>query len=145
MSLESEIAKHSAQVSTTAYSMSVGELLAMYRDSELDLHPDFQRFFRWTPEQKSRFIESLLLGIPIPPIFVSERADSKWDVIDGLQRLSTILELMGELLKPDGQLKEPLELSATKYLKHLQGKSWTAPSGGANILPPFVKTVFGGI
>jgi len=81
MDLDEQINKHAATVNAGSYSMSVGELVAMYRDGELDLHPEFQRFFRWTREQKSRFIESLLLGIPIPPIFVSERPDSKWDVI----------------------------------------------------------------
>jgi len=50
--------------------MSVGELLNIYRDGDLDIHPEFQRFFRWSAAQKSRFIESLLLGIPIPSIFV---------------------------------------------------------------------------
>lgn len=124
MSLEDEIGKHSAKVSTNSYSMSVGELIAMYRDEELDLHPEFQRFFRWTPEQKSRLVESLLLGIPIPPIFVSERPDSKWDVIDGLQRLSTILELTGELRGSDGSRRPPLVLTRTKYLKNLEGMCW---------------------
>jgi hypothetical protein len=124
MPLEEEILKHSAKVSSTSYSMSVGELIAMYRDKELDLHPEFQRFFRWTPEQKSRLVESLLLGIPIPPIFVSERADSKWDVIDGLQRLSTILELMGELRGPGDERRPALTLTRTKYLRNLDGLRW---------------------
>jgi hypothetical protein len=104
--------------------MSVSELLSMYRDGELDLHPEFQRFFRWTQEQKSRLIESLILGIPVPPIFVSEREDSKWDVIDGLQRLSTILELMGELVDEEGQKKSPLMLTKTHYLPDLEAKFW---------------------
>ncbi|MDI6631218.1 MAG: DUF262 domain-containing protein, partial [Thermoanaerobacteraceae bacterium] len=126
MSLENEINKHSTTVSTDSYSMSVGELVSMYRDGELDLHPEFQRFFRWTDEQKSKFIESLLLGIPIPPIFVSERNDAKWDVIDGLQRLSTILQVMGELRNEDNEPLPPLELTRTRYLPSLEGKKWTA-------------------
>ncbi len=64
----------------------------LYTDNELDLHPEFQRFFRWKPSQKSRFIESLLIGIPIPSIFVYQREDGVWDVIDGVQRLSTIFD-----------------------------------------------------
>ncbi|MGK4001089.1 DUF262 domain-containing protein [Sorangium sp. So ce1036] len=126
MSLSQEIDKHAAVVSTSSYSMSVGEMISMYRDGELDLHPEFQRFFRWTPEQKSRFIESLLLSIPIPPIFVAERGDSKWDVIDGLQRLSTILELLGELRNEDGTIKPALKLTKTRYLPSLADKEWSA-------------------
>ena len=98
----------------------------MYRDNELDLHPEFQRFFRWTNEQKSRLIESLLLGIPIPPIFVSERRDSKWDVIDGLQRLSTILQVMGELRDENKELQPRLKLIRTRYLPSLEDKLWDA-------------------
>ncbi len=124
MNVEEEIEKHSAVVSTQSYSMSVGEMVYMYRDGELDLHPDFQRFFRWTPEQKSRLIESLLIGIPIPPIFVSEGKDSKWDVIDGLQRMSTFVELLGELRDEDDKLKEALVLTRTRYLPGLEGKRW---------------------
>lgn len=131
MSLETEVAKHSASVQSNSYSMSVGELIAMYKDNELDLHPEFQRFFRWTPEQKSRFIESLLLGFPVPPIFVAERDDQKWDVIDGLQRLSTILEVAGELKGKDNKRMLPLILGRTYYLPSLEGEKWedknTAP------------------
>jgi hypothetical protein len=125
MTLAREIETHSADVSTESYSMSLGEIISMYRDGELELHPEFQRFFRWSPEQKSRLIESLLLGIPIPPIFVAEREDSKWDVIDGLQRLSTVLEVIGELKEEDGSVRPALELTRTRYLPSLEGKSWS--------------------
>ena len=126
MGLEAEINKNSAKVSTDSYSMSIGELASMYKSEELDIHPEFQRFFRWTIEQKSKFIESLLLGIPIPPIFVSEKENSKWDVIDGLQRLSTIFELMGELRDENGRRKEKIILTRTKYLPNLDGMEWTS-------------------
>lgn len=122
--LEAEITSYSAKVSTDSYSMSVGELASMYQGGELNIHPEFQRFFRWRIEQKSKFIESLLLGIPVPPVFVAEQSSSKWDVIDGLQRLSTILEAMGELRNEDGKKKEGLCLTRTKYLPSLEGKLW---------------------
>ena len=48
--------------------MSIGEIMSLYEDRELDLHPEFQRFFRWTDLQKTRLIESILLGIPLPAI-----------------------------------------------------------------------------
>jgi hypothetical protein len=124
MTLEDQIKKHSRDVQTESYSMSVSELISMYKDGELELHPAFQRFFRWTPEQKSRLIESLLLGIPIPAIFVSERDDSKWDVIDGLQRISSILEIAGELKDENGLLREMLQLTKTSYLPDLEGRYW---------------------
>ncbi|TVS09811.1 MAG: DUF262 domain-containing protein [Planctomycetaceae bacterium] len=109
--------------------MSVGEIANLYRDGELDIHPEFQRFYRWSPEQKSRFIESILLGIPIPSLFVAQRTDGKWDVIDGLQRLSTIFHLMGILQDQDGKKVPPLVLTATKYLPALEGCVWSAKQG----------------
>lgn len=105
--------------------MSVGELASMYQGGELNIHPEFQRFFRWRIEQKSKFIESLLLGIPVPPVFVAEQSSSKWDVIDGLQRLSTIFEAMGELKDEDGKRIPGLSLTKTKYLPSLEGKLWS--------------------
>ena len=86
MNLKKEIAKRRQTINTAAYSMSIGELTNLYRDGELDIHPKFQRFFRWSDEQKSKLIESLLLGIPSPSIFVQQRQDGVWDMIDGLQR-----------------------------------------------------------
>ncbi len=106
--------------------MSVGELASMYQGGELNIHPEFQRFFRWRAEQKSKFIESLLLGIPVPPVFVAEQSSSKWDVIDGLQRLSTILEAMGELKDEDGHSIPGLSFTRTKYLPSLEGKLWSS-------------------
>jgi Protein of unknown function DUF262 len=92
MSLEQQIATKAKEIHTDGYPMSIGEVISLYKDSDIDIHPEFQRIFRWTTDQKSRLIESILLGIPIPSIFVSQRPDGVWDVIDGVQRLSTIFE-----------------------------------------------------
>src|ERR1700743_3819447 len=81
--LDQEIEKAQRLVKTDAYQMSIGEIVNMYKDAELVINPDFQRLFRWEMGQKAKLIESLLLGIPIPSIFVFEREDSKWELIDG--------------------------------------------------------------
>ncbi|RJP40435.1 MAG: DUF262 domain-containing protein [Desulfobacteraceae bacterium] len=119
--------------------MSVGELVSLYRDGELEIHPEFQRFFRWSSQQKSKFIESLLLGIPIPSIFVSQTATGTWDVVDGLQRISTILELMGELIGQNDVLLPPLVLEGTRYLPSLENRVWDNPKEGQEALPPVAK------
>lgn len=124
MSLDEEIDARRAEIRSDGYPMSIGELISIYRDDELDIHPEFQRFYRWSDEQKSRLIESLLLGIPIPSIFVSQRDDGVWDVIDGLQRLSTIFQFVGRLKDDSGNLVDPLILKKTKYLPSLEGKRW---------------------
>lgn len=96
----------------------------LYRDGKLDVHPEFQRFYRWDEEQKSKLIESILLGIPIPPILVSQRTNGKWDVIDGQQRLSIILQFMQILIKENGEKYDPLILKATKFLPSLEEIHW---------------------
>ncbi len=127
MSLQKEIDKNRAEIRSDGYSMSIGELISLYQNDEIDIHPEFQRFFRWSNFQKSRLIESILLGIPIPQIFVAQREDGLWDVVDGLQRLSTIYQLLGILRDETKNLLEPLTLDATKYLPSLQGKRWEDP------------------
>ena len=124
MGLDQEIRDRRAEIRSDGYSMSIGELISLYQEGELDIHPEFQRFYRWSDEQKSRLIESILLGIPIPSIFVSQREDGVWDVVDGLQRLSTIFQLVGKLKNDTGDLIKPLTLKKTKYLPSLEGKRW---------------------
>jgi Protein of unknown function DUF262 len=123
--LDAEIEKAQRRVKTDHYSVSVGEILGMYREKELVINPDFQRLFRWEIGQKSKFIESLLLGIPVPPIFVFEREDATWELVDGLQRISTLLEFSGQLRDPTtGQLKPPTALVGTTYLPSLNKVVW---------------------
>lgn len=127
--LQEEIDSTQRLVRTDAYQMSVGEVVSMYRDGELVINPDFQRLFSWEIGQKSRLIESLLLGIPLPSIFVFETEDSKWELIDGLQRVSTILEFMGLLKRPDApEVAAPSVLVATKYLPSLNNVVWEKSS-----------------
>jgi len=62
------------------------------RREAINLHPEYQRRLRWTTAQKSRLIESLLLNIPIPPVFFYESDAARYEVMDGQQRLNTIRE-----------------------------------------------------
>ncbi len=128
MPLQDEIDRARGEIRTDGYSVSIGEWVSIYEKRELDIHPEFQRFFRWSEVQKSRLIESILLGIPIPQIFVAQRADGVWDVVDGLQRLSTIYEFMGILRSEDGNVLPPLILSGAKYLPSLAGMQWDNPN-----------------
>jgi len=104
--------------------MSIGEVINLYVDGDLDIHPEFQRIYRWNQGQKSRLIESILLGIPLPSFFVAQREDGIWDVVDGLQRLSTIFSFLGIYRNEEGQIEAPLKLTATDYLPELEGMYW---------------------
>jgi hypothetical protein len=122
MALQDEINAKRKEIRTDGYQMSIGEWVSLYESDEIDIHPEFQRFFRWSESQKTSLVESILLGIPIPPIFVSQRPDGIWDVVDGLQRLSTIYELFGILKDETGKTLKALTLESTKYLPSLGGK-----------------------
>lgn len=119
-----EIETAQRHVRTDAYQMSIGEIVTMYENREIIIDPEFQRLFRWSIGQKSKLIESILLGIPLPSIFVFEKEDGSWELIDGLQRISTILEFMGKLRQPDGEIGAPSVLEATKYLPSLRNAVW---------------------
>lgn len=116
------------EVKTDSYPMSIGEAASMYNNDELILDPKYQRYFRWTDEQKSKLIESILVGLPLPSFFVATGKDGKWEVVDGVQRLSTIFDFMG-ILRKDGQPEgyERFERLSDdfSYLKGgFEGKSW---------------------
>jgi hypothetical protein len=142
MSLSEEINKARMQVHADSYPMSIGEMINLYQDGDLDIHPEFQRVYRWSEVQKSKLIESILLGIPLPSIFVSQRDDGVWDVVDGLQRLSTIFSFVGVLMKDGGTKFTPLELQSTKYLPSLKGKVWEDQHNPEREIDSDIKRVF---
>lgn len=127
MSLQDEIIERSSKIFRDAYQMSIGELINIYKDGEMDIHPEFQRVFRWSETQKTRLIESIMLNIPIPSIFVSQNDEGVWDVIDGVQRLSTIFQFVGIFRDENDKLLEPLVLHKTDYLPSFEGMMWENP------------------
>ena len=74
--------------------MSFGEILSLKSTNELIIEPEYQRLFRWTRDQQSRLIESILLGLPIPQLFVVENQDDTLELIDGLQRISSVIHFL---------------------------------------------------
>lgn len=106
------------------YDISVGEIVSLYERAELIIQPEYQRLFRWEQTQKTRFIESLILNIPIPSIFVFSDGKGRWELVDGLQRISTILQLVGKLKNADGDLEERLVCDGTLQLPSLEGTRW---------------------
>lgn len=75
----------------------------------LNLRPEYQRRLRWSPIQKSRLIESLLLNIPVPPVFLYESNAARYEVMDGQQRLNTVKEfLAGDFKLTSLQVLSPL-------------------------------------
>ena len=81
---------------------SLPDLVRMINSGSLNLSPSYQRDFVWKEPQQSKFIESILLGIPVPTIFISENQNSTFEVVDGQQRLTTVKRFWNNELKLKG-------------------------------------------
>lgn len=110
------------QIRTKSLDVSFNELYDMYKDGELAIAPDYQRLFRWDEEKQSRFIESLILEMPVPPIFVIETENGVYELIDGLQRISSYLHFRGEKLGVEE--REPLVLKGCDIVEELNDLSY---------------------
>lgn len=122
MTLEEQIAKRVGEVRTDSFDLSFGEIASLHINKELVIQPEYQRLFRWTLQQKSHLIESILLELPIPQIFVIENQDGVLELIDGLQRVSTILQFM----EPQSINADPLVLDGCTLIPKLNGQVFTA-------------------
>lgn len=83
-----------AKIRITTKNFSLREIVEQIDTKEVDLAPDFQREFVWKRRQRTRLIESLLLGIPLPAFYFNQEEDGRYQVVDGVQRLSTVYLFM---------------------------------------------------
>jgi len=105
------------------------ELINEYQD--IELNPDFQRNFVWNKGMQSRLIESLMLRIPIPAFYLSESKDGKYQVVDGLQRLTTITHF----------LNNNFALKGLEYLDEQKGKYFAKKGKQKGIDQEFVRII----
>jgi hypothetical protein len=129
--LEKKIESKVGEVRTEAIDISFGELVNLHasKPRELIIQPEYQRLFRWSHGQRSRLIESILLDLPIPQIFVIENDDGVLELIDGLQRISSVLHFIDYMLIDeavrDQVAPEPLVLTGCDLLSDLNGLKFT--------------------
>lgn len=107
-------------VSFDSYDMAIRQIIDMVETGMIDIAPEYQRHFIWDEKRESELIESVMLGIPIPSIYMATNADGTWEVVDGVQRISTLLHFVGSetLLKKIGK-KEPLRITGLQKLTAL--------------------------
>ncbi|WP_368246511.1 DUF262 domain-containing protein [Clostridium paraputrificum] len=134
--LEKSIDSGRNNLKTDRLDMSYGEIINMYKNKELIISPQFQRLFRWDNYQRTRFIESILLGIPTPPIFVAEDNKGNWELVDGLQRISTVVSFFG-FLRDDNNSNSNNNWAMDEgaLIKELEGYS------SRNLPPLFIKNI----
>ena len=115
--------KHAFRVIYQTNNFLLPQLRDLIKDGEiLNIRPEYQRRLRWGNSQKSKLIESLLLNIPVPPIFFYEAEEARYEVMDGQQRLNAIKEY----------LEGSFPLSTLSVLNPLNGLRYSK-------LPPRVK------
>ncbi|PZV25577.1 MAG: DUF262 domain-containing protein [Snowella sp.] len=139
--LQEAVSDRRTKLSSDRLDISFGELINVYKNGELRIRPEYQRLFRWSAKQKTALIESILLSIPIPPIFVAEDEDGIWELVDGLQRVATFISFFGELDSNISEIKyqeEALELEIENDDEEIDistetnkfGNKWTLVQGG---------------
>jgi hypothetical protein len=119
-----ELDQRSSQIRFEGIDFSTAELIRLHQDREILIQPAFQRMFRWTQAQQSRFIESMLLGLPVPQIVLFQREDGVLELIDGLQRVSSIIRFVTGRTPQESQYaqEETTKLTGCDILPSLDGK-----------------------
>ena len=104
-----------------AKDFSIREFLTMKNDGELLLQPTYQRNYVATDSIASKLIESILLDVPIPVVYLAEEQDGSYSVIDGQQRLTSFLAFL------DGKFPDnrPFKLSGLKVLPEINRRFFT--------------------
>lgn len=122
-----QLSEQRRKVDFDSYDITVDELVRRVAKKRIEIAPAYQRQFRWDEERQSRLVESLMLGIPVPPLFMATNVDPErgttWEVVDGLQRLLSLVNFMGdadtrEVARLGG---EALKLTNLDKLDSLQG------------------------
>jgi len=102
--------------------LSFRELISQYEEGAL-LKPELQRHYVWDKAEASRFIDSVLLGLPIPSIFLAKTVDEKMLIIDGYQRIMTVYDFVRGIFTGDGKV---FKLSnSEKVNKRWRGKAFS--------------------
>lgn len=109
-----DIPKEERILRTQAYDKSLSDVVNMIAGSDIVLNPDYQRNYIWDNKKASLLIESFLLNVPIPVIYVSEDDESRWNVVDGLQRLESLRRFFANEFKLRG-LDVLKELNGLQY------------------------------
>jgi Protein of unknown function DUF262 len=111
--LEEKYREQMRQIISQKIELPVSTLVEMIRE-QINLNPDFQRRDRWDRQQQSRFIESIIMNVPIPPVFLGEDEYGKYVVLDGRQRLTAVYNFLTNIFTLKG-LTVWAELNKLKY------------------------------
>lgn len=112
--IDEKYVKGEVRIVTEQARYPLNAIPGMIKSAQYELNPDFQRRRRWSDEKRSRLIESFIMNVPIPPVFLYENDLSHYEVMDGLQRLSTICDFYEDKFQLQG-LQLWSELNGRRY------------------------------
>ena len=124
---ESDLGAGGEYAALSSSDWTVETILSQMRRGNIQLNPRYQRRDAWTDKRKSKFIESLVLGLPIPQLVLAEMTDErgKYIVIDGKQRLLTMRRFASAVNDDDEEKFKPLALTGLEVLPKLNGKTYS--------------------
>jgi hypothetical protein len=131
--LSQQLGEQRRTVDFDTFDIQLQQLLTMLEQGQIWVAPAYQRQFRWDNQRCSQLIESLMLGIPIPNLFMATNADNTWEVVDGLQRMSAIVKFAGS-----SELRAKLNLKEALTLEGLQ-KIGKFNNANFDDLPPHIQ------
>ncbi|MDD5581493.1 MAG: DUF262 domain-containing protein [Methylobacter sp.] len=108
------IPKEQRVLRTQAYDKSISDIIGMIKEKDITLNPEYQRNYVWDNKKASLLVESILLNVPIPVVYVAEAEDNSWTVVDGLQRLNSLRRFFDNEFKLRGLEVLP-ELNGIQY------------------------------
>jgi len=114
------LAQDKRTIHTKSSDPEIDSLFGKWKRGRLSLQPPFQRQFVWDKSKASRLIESALLSVPLPIVYLAEEPDGKESVIDGQQRLTSFFSFIDGTF-PD---KSPFKLSGLNVFRELNGKTF---------------------
>ncbi|MEQ9875977.1 DUF262 domain-containing protein [Pectobacterium brasiliense] len=121
--IKEELDKNRMTVSFDSYDIAIRQMIDMVIEESINISPEYQRHFVWDEVRQSQLIESIFLGIPVPNLFMATNEDASWDVVDGVQRITTILNFMCQEEQLTGILKKfkKLKLTGMEKLTQMNG------------------------
>lgn len=125
--LTAEIREQRRNVGFDTYDITVKQLVDMVAEGQIQVAPEYQRHFVWDETRQSNLVESIFLGIPVPSLFMATNDDSTWEVIDGLQRITTLVNFIRPEFKIGVQdvSNSTLKIGDLGKLKSLSGTTFS--------------------
>lgn len=125
INIQTQIDKERRLVSTDSYDLSVAQLLNMFEADEIVVPPEYQRQFIWDETRQSQLVESVILGIPVPSLFMATNTDASWEIVDGVQRLGTLAHFSGRTkLLAKIEKAAPLKITGLEKLSSLNSSNF---------------------